>query len=82
MNQFVDVAKVIGTKQTLKFVKDGKATKVFLAEDTEEPIKNMIIECCNENNVPIEKYESKVSLGHAGGIERGAAVITMIKEES
>ncbi|MGL4607120.1 MAG: ribosomal L7Ae/L30e/S12e/Gadd45 family protein [Eubacteriaceae bacterium] len=82
MKAFVDVSKVIGTKQTLKVVKEGKAKKVFLAEDTEEAIKDKIIECCNMHNVPIEKCDSKVSLGQAGGIDRGAAVITILTEES
>lgn len=79
MNQFVDVPKVIGTKQTLKAVKEGKALKVFLAEDTEEPIKKSIIDCCYDHNVTVESVETKVGLGRAGGIDRGAAVITIVK---
>ncbi|MGV8906133.1 MAG: L7Ae/L30e/S12e/Gadd45 family ribosomal protein [Acetobacterium sp.] len=79
MNQFVDVSKVIGTKQTLKAVKDGKALKVFLAEDTEEHIKKSIIDCCNEHNITVERVETKIGLGRSGGIDRGAAVITIVK---
>ncbi|HEY5537295.1 MAG TPA: ribosomal L7Ae/L30e/S12e/Gadd45 family protein [Acetobacterium sp.] len=79
MNQFVDVPKVIGTKQTLKAVKEGKALKVFLAEDTDEHIKKSIIDCCNDYNVTVERVETKIGLGRAGGIDRGAAVITIVK---
>lgn len=79
MNRFVDVPKVIGTKQTLKAVKDGKALKVFLAEDTEERIKKSIVDCCSEYNVTVESFETKIGLGRAGGIDRGAAVITIVK---
>lgn len=79
MNQFVDGPKVIGTKQTLKAVKEGKALKVFLAEDTEEYIKKSIIDCCSDHNITVEKVETKVGLGRAGGIDRGAAVIAIVK---
>jgi len=79
MNQFVDGPKVIGTKQTLKAVKEGKALKVFLAEDTEEYIKKSIIDCCIDHNITVEKVETKVGLGRAGGIDRGAAVIAIVK---
>ena len=79
MNQFVDGPKVIGTKQTLKAVKEGKALKVFLAEDTEEYIKKSIIDCCSDHNITVEKVETKVGLGRAGGIDRGAAVIATVK---
>ncbi|MBC3888223.1 50S ribosomal protein L7 [Acetobacterium paludosum] len=79
MNQFVDVSKVIGMKQTLKAVKEEKALKVVLAEDTDESIKKSIVDCCNDHNVPIERVETKVGLGKAGGIDRGAAVIAIIK---
>jgi large subunit ribosomal protein L7A len=79
MNQFVDVPKVIGTKQTLKAVKEGKALKVFLAEDTDESIKTSIIACCEAHHVPVERAETKVGLGKAGGIDRGAAVIAIIR---
>lgn len=80
MNQFVDVSKVIGMKQTLKAVKEGKVLKVILAEDTDESIKNSIVDCCNAYNVLVERVETKVGLGKSGGIDRGAAVIAIIKQ--
>lgn len=79
MNQFVDVSKVIGMKQTLKAVKEGKAIKVILAEDTDESIKKSIVACCDHYQITVERVETKVGLGKAGGIERAAAVIAIIK---
>lgn len=79
MNQFVDVSKVIGMKQTLKAVKEGKALKVILAEDTDESIKKSIVECCDNHQIAVERVETKVGLGKVGGIDRAAAVIAIIK---
>jgi|LGOV01.1.fsa_nt_gb large subunit ribosomal protein L7A len=79
MDQFVDIPKVVGTKQTLKAVSEGKARKVYLAQDTEEHIKKMIYDCCQEHMVSIDCVDTKIQLGKAGGIERPAAVITIIK---
>ena len=79
MESFGETPKVIGTKQTLKAVKEGKATVVVLAEDTEDSIKDKIVTACQEASVPIEPYESKIALGQDSGIERGAAVIALLK---
>ena len=79
MESFGETPKVIGTKQTLKAVKEGKATMVVLAEDTEDSIKEKIVTACQAASVPIEPYVSKVALGQDSGIERGAAVIALLK---
>lgn len=79
MESFGETPKVIGTKQTLKAVKEGKAIVVVLAEDTEDSIKEKIVTACQEASVPIEPYESKIALGQDSGIERGAAVIALLK---
>ena len=79
MESFGETPKVIGRKQTLKAVKEGKATVVVLAEDTEDSIKEKIVTACQEASVPIEPYESKIALGQDSGIERGAAVIALLK---
>lgn len=79
MESFGETPKVIGTKQTLKAVKEGKATVVVLAEDTEDSIKEKIVTACQEASVPIEPYESKIALGQDSGIKRGAAVIALLK---
>ncbi|MEF9918551.1 MAG: ribosomal L7Ae/L30e/S12e/Gadd45 family protein [Eubacterium sp.] len=79
MKCFGDCAKVIGTKQTLKAVKEGNVAKVILAEDTEEPIKEKIVEACEDAGILIENYESRAILGQDSGIERSAAVIALLK---
>lgn len=79
MESFGETPKVIGTKQTLKAVNEGKATLVVLAEDTEDSIKEKIMTACEQASVPIKPYESKMALGQDSGIERGAAVVALLK---
>lgn len=79
MNSLDAAGRVVGTKQSLKAIKEGRATKVVLAEDTEEPIRQQIMDACHACGVPIEAYESRQALGAACGIERSAAVVTLLK---
>lgn len=46
---------VIGTKQTLKMVKKGKAKTVYLAHDVDRHIFVEVKECCEQNQVPDRK---------------------------
>lgn len=79
MSTFDVTEKVIGTKQTLKAVREGRAVRVVLAEDTEDGIREQIIAACREAGVAIEAYESRNALGQACGIERAAAVVALLK---
>ncbi len=75
-----DCVKVVGTKQTLKAIKEGKALKVVLAEDTEMSMKEKIENACHEAGIKLLTCESKAELGQSCGIERSAAVVAVIEE--
>lgn len=75
-----DGPKVIGMKQTLKAIKEGKAKLVILAEDTNEDIKQDIIEACEIARVERNSYETKSALGKDCGIERDAAVVAILND--
>ncbi len=79
MNDLDAVSKVVGTKQTLKALKDGKVLKVILAEDTDERIKKEIIVACGQFQVEEKQTKSGRELGKAVGIDRSAAVIALLK---
>ena len=81
MNDFKAIPKVIGTKQTLKQVAHGKARKVVLAMDADEPIKKEVLEACQKADIPVYSVKSKHDLGKSCGIERPAAVVTLLKED-
>ncbi len=81
MNDLDHVSKVVGTKQTLKAVKDGKVLKVILAKDTDDRLKKQIIASCDAYEVDLAEISSKRELGKAVGIDRSAAVIALLKED-
>ncbi|WKY48373.1 ribosomal L7Ae/L30e/S12e/Gadd45 family protein [Eubacteriaceae bacterium ES3] len=79
MNDFSGASKVIGTKQTLKAVKEGKVQQVILAEDTDEKLKQDIQNACKDYQVMIKYFDTKLGLGKVVGIDRSAAVVAILK---
>ncbi len=79
-NQLADEAKTIGTKETLKAVKNHKVYKVFIAKDAERHIVLPIIEACKESKIEIDEVETMVELGKACGIQVPAAAAALINK--
>lgn len=79
MNDLRDVSKVVGTKQTLKALKEGRVSQVILAEDTDDKLKMDIKNTCCHYQVTVLHYKSKLELGKAVGIDRSAAVVAILK---
>jgi large subunit ribosomal protein L7A len=71
--------KVVGLKQTLKVIRNDMAVRVYLAEDVDQYIKDLIIEACEDNEVEIEIVESKLALGRTCGINVSAACAAILK---
>lgn len=70
----------IGTKQTLKAVELGQATKVFVAKDADSRITTKVVQTCQRSNIPITYVETMKALGKACGIEVGAAMVALLSE--
>lgn len=70
--------KVVGIKQTAKFIKDGKAITVYLAKDAEIKVTQPIEELCRLNNVELVYVNSMSELGHMCNIDVGAAAAALI----
>ena len=73
-----DQPKVIGTKQTLKAIGEGKANTIVLAEDTDDVLKEKIISAAQAAQIPIVMYPDKKQLGLVCHIECQAAVIAIL----
>lgn len=71
--------KVVGRKQTINVINEGKADAVFLAEDSDVHIKDEIIRVSKEKNVSIIEVESKLKLGRACGIDVSAACAALLR---
>ncbi|WP_077616508.1 50S ribosomal protein L7ae-like protein [Caenibacillus caldisaponilyticus] len=70
---------VIGTKQSIKALKDGRAKEVIIAADADAHITEKVIDLAKENDVPVTTVDSMKKLGKACGIDVGAAAVALIK---
>lgn len=71
---------IIGTKQTLKAMKNGEISEVIIADDADRHITNKVADAADELNIPRTHVDSMKKLGIACGIEVGASTAA-IKEE-
>ena len=64
---------VVGAKQLRKALASGQAKLVFLAANADPAITEPIEALCQQNSVAYAWVRSMTDLGHACGIEVGAA---------
>ncbi|HHX18216.1 MAG TPA: 50S ribosomal protein L7ae-like protein [Clostridium sp.] len=79
MEEFKNINKTVGLKQSLKAIQKGIVDKVYIANDAEERVVSKIINLCTEKNIPIVYADSMKQLGKACGIDVGAAVVSIVK---
>ena len=72
--------KSVGTKQTLKALKNGLAQVVYVAADAEKHISEPVVRLCEEQSTPVIQVDSMKNLGKACGIKVECAVAAVIKE--
>lgn len=71
--------KVVGVKQTKRAISDGKAVRVFLAEDADPRVTEPIAGLCQEKNIPVERVAQMKELGSACGIAVGSAAAALLQ---
>ncbi len=70
---------VVGAKQIRKALAAGRALRVFLAINADPAITEPIEAACKENSVEYAWVKNMTELGHACGIEVGAATAAVIR---
>lgn len=70
--------KVVGAKQVRRALSDGRAVKIFLAEDADPRITQPLEALAAEREVPVEKIPAMKELGAACGIAVGSAVAALV----
>ena len=68
----------VGAKQLKKALQNGRAEYVFLAENADPAITEPIAALCQQNSVDYAWVKSMTDLGHACGIEVGAAAAAAV----
>ena len=69
---------VVGAKQLKKAVKANRVRYVFLAENADPAVTEPLAVLCADNHIPITWVRSMTDLGHACGIEVGAAAAAVL----
>lgn len=72
--------RVVGVKQTRRAVNDGKAVRVFLAEDADPRVTEPVAALCAERSIPVERVAQMKELGSACGIAVGSAVAALLRQ--
>ena len=72
--------KVVGAKQTIKYIKSGMAVKVYIAKDAETKVIKPIEEICKQNDIELIYVSTMKELGRMCGIDIGAATAALINE--
>lgn len=68
---------VIGSKQTLKAIKEKAITEVIIADDADRRVTNKVLLAANEHSIPVVRVDSMKKLGKACGIEVSAATVAI-----
>jgi large subunit ribosomal protein L7A len=69
---------VIGTKQTVKALKEGNVRELIVANDADPKVTAKVVNEALDINVPIQYVDSMLKLGKACGIEVGASTVAII----
>ena len=69
---------VVGAKQLKKALLNGRATQVFLARNADPALTEPIEALCQQNQIESVWVPSMTDLGHACGIDVGAAAAAVI----
>ena len=70
---------IIGTKQTVKALKEDRIREVIIANDAEPCVTAKIVSEALRVNVPVLYVDSMKKLGKACGIEVGASTVAIIR---
>ena len=70
--------RVVGAKQIRKALTCGSAQWVYLAKNADPAITEPLIALCQKNSISFAWVKSMTDLGHACGIEVGAAAAAIL----
>ncbi|WP_035292566.1 ribosomal L7Ae/L30e/S12e/Gadd45 family protein [Clostridium sp. KNHs214] len=72
--------KSVGTKQTLKAVKENQCERLYVAKDAESKLIQPLINLAKDKSLEIVYIDTMKELGRLCGIDVGAAVACTLKE--
>ena len=79
LEQLKSGPRVVGVKQTRRAVSDGRALRVYLAQDADPKVTAPVEDLCAAQGVPVERVAQMKELGSACGIAVGSAVAALLR---
>jgi len=71
--------RIVGLKQVLKGLHHDIFSKIYIASDVDEVIRQKVIAVCNQKGTRYEEELSMLELGNACKIDVGAATAGVLK---
>ena len=71
--------RVVGTKQLLRALDEGKVVRAFVAKDADLLLTKRVVDRCFERNIPCTQVDTMEQLGRACGIDVKAAAAGLLK---
>lgn len=79
LDELACAEKVVGVKQSRRAAREGRARKLFFADDADPMLLEPLEALCVEAGIPFERGCTMAQLGAAAGISVGAAVVTLLR---
>ncbi len=73
--------KRVGVKQTIRALEANSVALVYLAGDADRQVTAEVIALCIVKDVEIRRVDTREELGSACGIDVGAAVVAVLKQQ-
>ena len=71
--------RVVGTKQLLRALDEGKVAQAFVAMDADLLLTKRVVDRCFDMNIPCTQVETMEKLGRACGIDVKAAAAGLLR---
>ena len=71
--------RVVGTKQLLRALDEGKVARAFVAKDADLLLTKRVVDRCFDRNIPCTQVDTMEQLGRACGIDVKAAAAGLFK---
>jgi len=71
--------RVVGTKQVLRALDEGRVVRAFVAKDADLLLTKRVVDRCYDRNIPCTQVDTMEQLGRACGIDVKAAAAGLLK---
>lgn len=79
ISQLKDADKTIGAKQTMKAIRRGQVSFVFIGSDCDAWVSEPLITLCQESHILYDVEHDMVELGRASHIKVKAAAVGVLR---